>query len=165
MIQLINVYKLIIFNSKMDEFDFFPKEFNPDNFHLSGLASCAAVAIDNHLLSESGAEYSYVTRLGKMIYMSTEPQITPHNLGYVAAKEDDSLSVFLAKFLEATGKKPQTIDDVVSQTKEMALSLIKMRELPRDEQVKLRDICVQLSKSLSAFWQEYNPTGFKRYVA
>ena len=147
-----------------------PDLFRLNDYSLSNLACRAGIAIDCHIKGIDNPllrDYKPVTRLGKILYMSTEPVINYPNVSeFIPARDDVSLCVFLANLLGIySGQKLQTIDEVVDGTRKIALDILKMREHPRKKQEQLKEFCLELSKSTGNYWHSRNPPGFKHYVA
>jgi len=149
-----------------DSLEYSPQELDLNHHGLSDLFCSAAIEIDNYVLKKDNFNFKPVARVGKIFYMATELGTNSQYPDWIPARDDAPLSVFLLdSFKTYVGKRLRTIDEVVSQTKQVALDFIKMKELPKEKQENLRGLAVELSKKARSYWHSINPTGFRRCVA
>jgi len=134
-----------------------PRLFDPYDTKVSELACRAAITIDQHLMGKTEEspinECRAVVRLGKILYMATQPQITQYNPSYIAVRDHDGARSLLADLLldEEPNKFEELVSRVTSATREVALDIIKMKELSQDRQRELRDFCLELSRKAMSY--------------
>jgi len=116
-------------------------ELDLESSHFTYLLCQTTVAIDNSVLGR-GFDSRPIVRTGKILY-------------HFAANPEKPLDKYLppptAGFLlniveEYTGEKPQTIEGLAKSTREIGLSFMKINELPKEEQKKLRGLVNLLAR-------------------
>jgi len=128
--------------------EYWPTTLDLNHSELAGLASCAAVEVDNHIIGR-GSDVRHIRRLGKIIY-----------LAFVEENSDP-----LPNFYER-----QILSDVTGLMgyeayREFGQELIQFRNLPKSRQEELRGLCVSLSKEFGYHWNSRHPHGFRQYAA
>jgi len=152
---------------EVNRMELMPNEFDLSHNNLGLLASCAAVAIDHYLIGNGHYEglKGNVKRLGKILYMATQPNDFHPSPGFVTVRDDWSASVVLNNVFKVyDGDGFETIGEVVQRTREVGLDIIKFEEHSREKQEELGGFCLELSKKARDYWQDMYG-GFRRCVA
>jgi hypothetical protein len=150
-----------------DNMDYMPNEFNVLDNSLGDLACNAGITIDCYIKdihSELLRDDRYTIRLGKIMYIETETRVTKYNQNYIGIRDNVMVSLFLFELIEKiNGIKLKRIEDLFVPTKKIALDLIKAKELNKDNQIILRDKCLEISRLAMNYWHRYNTIVKKRY--
>ena len=131
--------------------EFYPR-FSTRDHGIAFLAAEAAIDIGN-FISNRANELSSVKHLSRLILETTQgenPRVRLpdyiHVLAYAIPGRKNYESYW----------KGKSVDDCVSETREIAENLRDIKNLPREEQERLGDFCGSLSQELIAYSHQYS---------
>ncbi len=145
-------------------------EFMPDYFHyrdngLGELALMAAVSINSYG-RDTSTDIRPVIRLGRIMQVSTQSdEDCPYESGGIPLKDDINLGCFMYDVFSSLGKRYETADEIIEETKKISLSLLDFQRSDRNQRKDLIDFCTNLSQKAESWWHWENPNGFRKYIA